>query len=170
MHRWILAVVALVIPVAAAAQQFATVSGSAGLTVNGVSVPTAGIPRWPVSAGDEIATGTDSASILFQDGSRITLGRNTRARLSTHSPVGIDLLAGTANYKFVSPANSEVNAFGRPVDLHSLSEGVVAIEGADQVTVRPRGRGENADNASALKNKKPKPRSGHDKDDDRLEH
>jgi ferric-dicitrate binding protein FerR (iron transport regulator) len=56
-----------------AASPVATVSSGADFTLHGAKIVTAGIPSWPVLAGDNILAGTAAARIRFQDGSVVTL-------------------------------------------------------------------------------------------------
>jgi hypothetical protein len=165
MQRSLLLVTALLVPLVVAAQPAATVFTSGPLKINGVQMANAGIPSFPLAAGDEIATTANQAIIVFPDGSRITMGKGARAKLSTEGPRGIDLLAGTAVYKSTSLSTFGMRAFGRPVNLQSLSEGVVSITGPDKVAVRAKVPGDDAD-ISKMKHNKPKPRSNHGKHDE----
>ncbi len=160
MHRTLLLVVVFLIPLVVAGQPIATISTSAPLVINGVSVPVAGIPTWPLAAGDEIVTGSSPASITFHDGSVVTVSKDSKAKVGKSS---VDLLTGTAAYKLGSAKGLDLRASGRPIDVKAQPEGVVSVEGHGNVVVR--GKGAQDQNAMG-KYKKPKPRSGHEKDDD----
>ena len=83
-----------------AAQQVATVIASMPFELRGVRVTPAGVPSWPVSAGDEVATESWPVSFQFPDGSQITLEPNSRARIegTKKSPV-FRLIECTADYR-----------------------------------------------------------------------
>lgn len=101
-----------------AASPVAKVSGTEGLLLRGHAVPTGGVNSWPVSAGDEIATSAIATTIQFNDGSRVVLASNSKAKLeSTGDKLTFRLLAGamrlapsaTSGISFFS-ANSPVKA------------------------------------------------------------
>lgn len=167
MQRVLLLIVAVLIPLVLSGQQVATVSAAGGpLKINGIAVPTTGVPNWPLATGDEITTTTNPAVILFRDGTRIAVGRDARARLGGGGTY-IDLLAGSAAFKTASPDKFSMTALGRPVSLQARSEGVVSVAGPGKVMVRDKHDGDDPDD-SKDKVKKPKPRSDHDpRDDDR---
>ena len=68
-----------------AAAPIASVSGTEPFKVSGVSVPVAGVSSWPVIAGDELQVGNAPVVLTFKDGSRVTLGRNSRATVEGKS-------------------------------------------------------------------------------------
>ena len=64
-----------------AASPVASVTSEAPFRLRGAVVPVAGVPSWPLLAGDEIATDGSAAAIRFSDGSSVTLRQNSTARL-----------------------------------------------------------------------------------------
>jgi hypothetical protein len=82
-----------------AAPQVGTVIASEPFELKGARVTAAGVPSWPVSAGDEIATENWPVLFQFPDGSQITLEPNSRARVegTKRNPV-FRLLDCTADY------------------------------------------------------------------------
>jgi hypothetical protein len=68
-----------------AASPIANVSSTEPFKVSGVTVPVAGVSSWPVIAGDELSAGNASVVLTFKDGSRVTLGKNSRATVEGKS-------------------------------------------------------------------------------------
>ena len=65
------------------------------VTLNGVELPTAGIPSWPIASGDVLATGTAPAWILLSDRSRIAVAGNSRIHFEdTGEAIRVTLLEG----------------------------------------------------------------------------
>jgi len=86
-----------------AAQPVGAITSSEPFLLRGARVAVAGVPSWPIAPGDDIATSTSPAVISFRDGSRVTLGRNSKAKLeSNDSPLLLRLLEGTGSYVFAS--------------------------------------------------------------------
>jgi len=63
------------------AQQVGTITAPGPFTLKGAKVDPKGVPSWPVSAGDEIATDAVGVTITFTDGSKITLQPHSKARV-----------------------------------------------------------------------------------------
>lgn len=81
----------------------ATVSSAEPVSLSGHSVSAPGVSSWPLVAGDEIATSTAPATILFQDGSSVALSAKSSARLTgTSFRPKLVLTAGSLNYRLVS--------------------------------------------------------------------
>ena len=100
-----------------AAAPVAKVSSSGDFRLRGATVRTAGVPSWPVMAGDEIATGAHPAIISFRDGSRLTLGRASRARLaSENGALSFRLLDGVLDYRLAS--RSALRVFNQSTPLN----------------------------------------------------
>src|ERR1039457_4164209 len=70
MRRFILFLVAAS---AFAASPVASIKSSSDFQLSGVSVVTAGVPSWPIMAGDTVVAGTTAATIRFMDGTMVTL-------------------------------------------------------------------------------------------------
>jgi ferric-dicitrate binding protein FerR (iron transport regulator) len=63
----------LVAGCAFAAAPVASIKSSSDFQLSGVSVATAGVPSWPIMAGDTVVAGTTAATIRFMDGTMVTL-------------------------------------------------------------------------------------------------
>lgn len=70
----------LILPLSAASP-VATVTSGTPFQLRGAPVNPNGVPSWPVMAGDEIKTENGDATIRFFDGSQITLGARSQARV-----------------------------------------------------------------------------------------
>jgi hypothetical protein len=85
-----------------ASTPLATVSSAEPVTLAGHSISAPGVSSWPLVTGDEIATSTAPATILFRDGSSVALAAKSSARLTgTSVQPKLVLMAGTLNYKIV---------------------------------------------------------------------
>ncbi len=116
---------------AAAASPVAKISSSAPFRLDGKTVPVAGVPNWPVAAGDEIVMGSGPGEIRFKDGTRVFV--HPRARVMIGESGGktlVRILAGAMSYK--RPANSTVSLAGlknQPISSDSL-QGKMAVTSA----------------------------------------
>jgi hypothetical protein len=98
---------------AAPADSIATISSEEPVRLRGVHVPVAGIGSWPLVAGDDIATGSAPAVVLFRDGSRVTLAPNSRARLDLlDSKPEMRLLGGFLHYSRSESSSLRIIAQG----------------------------------------------------------
>lgn len=115
-----------------AAGPVGSVSSSAPFTLRGAPVKVAGVPEWPVLAGDEIVAGTAPAMITFRDGSRVQLNANSRAKVAvTGKQTVLRLTNGQLAYKLSSKSRStDVAALGFGALPAESSEGLVSINGA----------------------------------------
>jgi hypothetical protein len=97
-----------------------SVSSSQPFELNGATVSVAGIPAWPVKAGDVIVTHSAPATIVFHDGRRFVMAENTRLKIEVdkHKRPLLTLLAGTGKYIVLGGAAAAASA-------------VVAPQGAD---------------------------------------
>jgi hypothetical protein len=79
-----------------AVQPIASVSSSSTFELRGHAVNVDGVPSWPLAAGDDIATGTESATIQLRDGSRVVLQHGSRLRVdSKDNNIELHLLSGS---------------------------------------------------------------------------
>jgi len=86
-----------------AAEPVGAITSPEPFLLRGARVVVAGVPSWPVAPGDEIAIGASPAVISFRDGSRVTLGRNSKAKLESDGrPLLLRLLEGTGAYVLAS--------------------------------------------------------------------
>ena len=63
-----------------AEQPLGTLASRGPVTLSGVELPMAGIPRWPIASGDVLATGEAPAWILLNDRSRLAVHSNSLIR------------------------------------------------------------------------------------------
>src|ERR1035441_6283646 len=78
-----------------AATPVASVTSSADFQLSGANVIAAGVPSWPLMAGDTVVAGTSAARIRFVDGTLVTLG--SRAKITVQEKKDdLSLQIGTA--------------------------------------------------------------------------
>lgn len=101
-----------------AASPEATVTSETPFRLRGAFVPVAGVPSWPLLAGDEIATDRSAAAIRFSDGSSVTLRQNSTARLEqvVNDVFIFRLLSGTMDVKPTSGSTVSFYSQSKPLD------------------------------------------------------
>jgi hypothetical protein len=88
---------ALIAALLAAAAPAGRITSSGALTVNGTPVPAAAVASLPLVAGDEIATSSSAAVIVFADRTRAVIEPNSRVKLEANgASVRARLLSGPA--------------------------------------------------------------------------
>lgn len=81
------------------ASPVATISSTQPLVISGVTVPANRVISWPVSIHDEITTQSAPAMLRFNDGTVVTLQRNSRLRLEQgKAGVELKMMDGSAIY------------------------------------------------------------------------
>jgi hypothetical protein len=115
-----------------AAAPLGSVSSAEPFELNGSAVPMAGVPSWPVSAGDMIVTRWAPATIVFRDGSRVVVARDSKVRIEAtgNAPV-LRLLQGSGRYNL--PAKPSLTLFVRdkPAPAKPASQGSFALPSAN---------------------------------------
>jgi hypothetical protein len=101
---------------------------------------TAGAPNWPVSAGDEIVTGTAGAVLVFEDGARIAMAPHTKLILQQCDRCIAQLFYGAVDYHKPADSKLEFCALGRPVRPDPGTDGSVTVVGSDKVIVKVAGQ------------------------------
>lgn len=97
-----------------------TITGAGGFELRGTPVKTAGIPSWPISAGDEIRTTKSPATIEFRDGSVVTLSELSLARvIKTSKGVEFRLMSGGMRVVAGKDATVSFSNNGQPVSTHA---------------------------------------------------
>lgn len=86
-----------------------SVQAAKGLELNGQTVPVAGMKSWPVAAGDELKSGGAPLVLTMKDGSRLVLGRHTRAKVESGL---VRLLSGTMEYELALQSALQVAVNG----------------------------------------------------------
>lgn len=117
-------------------KRVATLTTNSSFQLRGADVPAAGVPHWPVMAGDTMVAGSGSATLALDDGSRITLNPNSSARVDKRDGrINFHLLSGSSNYELAS--NSNVALFN--------GDQPVAASGQKSLAGGPPGRSHAAD-------------------------
>lgn len=113
----------------------ATISSGENFEVNGVRVPVAGMPSWPVMAGDTISTGNAPAVISFGGRGRAVLSQNSKLQIrSEPDRLSVRLLQGGVSVRPERGPGLGVSAGGRLINAPAGSETPVALKGTTVVT------------------------------------
>jgi ferric-dicitrate binding protein FerR (iron transport regulator) len=103
-----------------AASPVASVRSSADFELRGVAVNTAGVPSWPVMAGDVVTARKSPAIIQLEDGSRVTLAAHSRARVEeTKEGLAVRLMDGSM--AFVMATNSSARFYSGESALKAVA-------------------------------------------------
>jgi hypothetical protein len=82
-----------------AASPLGSISSAEPFDLNGSSVQVAGVPSWPIAAGDVISTHSAPATIQFLDGSRVILAEDSKASVEAKAGKSVfRFLAGSGEY------------------------------------------------------------------------
>ena len=81
----------------------ATATSSSAFKLGGTEVQVAGVPNWPVAAGDEVQAGEAPVLISFKDGNRVTLAKGAKAKIEQDGKkTRLRLLSGSCSYLLAS--------------------------------------------------------------------
>src|SRR5438874_13531645 len=99
------------------AAQVATITSDEPFQLGGVSVPVASATAWPLVSGDVISTYKSHAVILYPDGSRVTVDKNTQIKLDSDDKNGnkLHLLGGSIWYSLSSGSKLAMYGANEPV-------------------------------------------------------
>lgn len=115
-----------------AAPPIAKYTSAGPFLLSGTSVPTDGIPNWPLVAGDEIVTKQAPGEADFADGTRILVLPNTRITFDRNgNRTLVRLMKGAVAYKFAKDSYVDLAAKShKPLDektrqgrLYALDDG-----------------------------------------------
>lgn len=108
----------------------ANVSGTEPFKVSGVSVPVSGVSSWPVIAGDELSVGNAPVVLTFKDGTRVTLGKNSRATVEGKTKnLALRLLDGAMAFTLSRGSSVRLYSAGTLVNAQAGVAGT-AVAGA----------------------------------------
>jgi hypothetical protein len=105
------------------AEAAGSVEAVKGLQMNGQTVPVEGTKSWPVAAGDELKSEGAPVVLTMRDGSRIVLGKNSRAKVEAGT---VRLVSGTMRYDVA--ANSALRVAVKD-EVMTARTGVVSTVG-----------------------------------------
>jgi hypothetical protein len=130
----VLKIIAFVFAIAAfaacmwAASPLGSASSTQPFDLNGSTVPLAGVPSWPVAAGDVIVTHGAPATILFRDGSRVVLAESSKARIEAQGGKSVfRLLEGAGKYSLAVRPSLSVFVLNRPATAKSSGKGFIPL-------------------------------------------
>lgn len=106
-----------------AAEAAGSVAAAEGLQLNGQDVPVAGTRQWPLAAGDELQSKEAPLVLTMKDGSRVVLGKQSRAKVEAGV---VRLLAGTMQYALAPKSGLQVAVKS---DVLAARTGLVATSG-----------------------------------------
>src|SRR5436190_20262028 len=117
----------------------ASVSSPEPFLLDGVRMPVAGVPSWPLLGGDEVSTTNAPAVISFQDSSQVTLDKNSKARLKRNG-AGVILFLVQGTFLLRSVAGSKVT-------VSTLDHVIAPTVGSEvQLSVAPGSNGSQGSN------------------------
>jgi ferric-dicitrate binding protein FerR (iron transport regulator) len=91
---------------ASAAPPVASLRSASDFQLSGATVNTAGVSSWPVMAGDKVASGVTPATLRFTDGTVVTLGPGSQAKIEQEKDkLTVRLVSGFMSF-VTSPASS----------------------------------------------------------------
>jgi hypothetical protein len=109
-----------------------SVTSSDNFQLSGSEVSVAGVPSWPLLAGDEIQTRTGSAMVRLADGSRVVVGSNSRVAFerSAGSATRVKLLSGSLKYSSGKDSLLEIVANNVSSRTAAITDGTVWTNGS----------------------------------------
>ena len=115
----------------------ATATSRSAFKLGGAEVQVAGIPNWPVAAGDEVQAGEAPVLISFKDGHRVTLARASKARVEKKGDKTLlRLLDGSCSYLLASRGGLGLFVGDKPAEVSGL-RGSLATASAAQLVGNP---------------------------------
>ena len=125
MKKYMLMVLALTFLANAvpAQTQIASAGSSGPFELRGASVNSeAGVPSWPLIAGDEIVTGDSPVIVTFPDGSTVTIGVGSKAtmEMSGQTPA-LDLTSGSLQFALKSRSSMTILQYGQVISPKGLT-------------------------------------------------
>jgi len=118
--------------VATAASPVATVTSAATFRISGAAVPVAGVPDWPLAAGDELVMGKAPGMIQFRDGTEIYVLPETKLKVggSAANPA-LTLSRGGVAYRFAKNSSVQISALSTKVSSRDSSQGRLWFENGE---------------------------------------
>ena len=114
-----------------AASPVAMVRSSSPFVLSGAAVPVAGMSSYPITAGDELVAGMAPVLIAFADGSRVTLEKNSKARIESEDQnTVLRLVAGSGTYRLSQGSKLRLFEADKPARALLVNEA-----GADSLAV-----------------------------------
>jgi hypothetical protein len=105
-----------------AASPVGSVSSAQPFDLNGANIPVAGVPMWPIAAGDLIATHSAPATIEFRDGSRVILAENSEAKIEAKGGKSVlRLLQGSGECSLAAHPSLSVFVLNKEVPVRSTN-------------------------------------------------
>jgi hypothetical protein len=111
--------------------QVATASSSAPFELRGAAVnPGQGVPAWPVMPGDEMIAGDGPVTVTFPEGSTVTLGVASKARINMSGQTPeFDLESGSAQFSLKTLSSVILAHNGKAISPENLTGDFAVNEG-----------------------------------------
>ena len=111
---------------APAAEPVANLTASASVTLNGIELPLAAVPSWPIVAGDEIVTSSSAALLRFYDDTLVDILPRSRVTVEkVEGEVRLRLEEGKIDYRRGPDARVRIDSKHAPVS-DKVRQGPVA--------------------------------------------
>ena len=108
----------------------ATVSSTGPIVIGATELSANSVSAWPLIGGDEIRTTGSPAVLIFRDGSRVTLDRTSRVKLTgTGERATLSVLGGSVDYQFATGSQVTLSAGSRSVGAESGLRGKLSDSG-----------------------------------------
>ena len=105
-----------------AASPLGSISSAQPFDLNGSSVPVAGVPAGPVTAGDVVATHSAPATIDFLDGSRVILAEDSKASIEAKAGKSVlRFLQGSGEYSLAAHPSLSVFVLDKQAAVKSTN-------------------------------------------------
>ena len=116
----------------------ATATSSSAFKLGGAEVQVAGVPNWPVVAGDEVQAGEAPVLISFKDGNRVTLAKGSKAKVEKNGDKTLlRLLDGSCSYLLASRAGLGLFVGDKPADIRGTRGSLATASAASVSAARP---------------------------------
>ena len=130
----ILVVLAVCVIAAMAAEPIASITSRGTVELSGIEIQSTLLPSLPVVPGDDVATFSFPAIMVFRDKSRVVLGTNSRVRLETAGgQTQVRLLDGSLDFNLAAGSGLRVLGPGGSIEPQSGSKGSAAVAGNKKV-------------------------------------
>jgi uncharacterized lipoprotein YajG len=108
-----------------------SVSSRGAIRVSGTTLDIAEVPSWPVVAGDVIQTQAEPATILLDDGTRLTADPSSTITLTVDQTgkLLVKLTAGAIRYSVSKNTTMSVIAGKQTIVLQPGTSGTVSLDG-----------------------------------------
>ena len=121
-----------------AAAPVGSASGTQTFHLRGNAVPVAGVPSWPLVAGDEISTDSGFVTLRFRDGSEATLDKGSRAKIEQDGDhLILRLQSGAMQFQVAKNSTLRVLNLNNPVAVNTGVVKTISTRPGPTPVIRP---------------------------------